>query len=101
MERRTASRQEVWFPMRLETMVGGERLAVSRNMSRTGLLMAAATLLEVGAPVKITYRGAAEGTAERTIAGRIVRFETNTDDPDGLWPYMVAVEFSDPLPEEP
>lgn len=101
MERRAASRREVWFPMRIETSAVGERLAVSRNMSRTGLLMATATVLEVGAPVKIAYRETAEGKEERAIEGRIVRFEPNRDDPDGLWPYMVAVEFSDPLPPEP
>jgi hypothetical protein len=87
--------------MRLETTAGGDELAVSRNVSRTGLLMATATRLEVGAPVTVTYREEPEGEEERTIQGRIVRFESNQDDPEGLWPYMVAIEFLEPLPTNP
>lgn len=95
-ERRRSKRDEAWFPMRLETTEGGERLAVSRNVSETGLLIATTTRLEVGAPIKITYREEPEDEEDHIVEGRIVRFERNEDDPKGLWPFMVAVEFSKP-----
>jgi len=85
--------------MRIETTKGGEQLAVSRNVSETGLLIATGTRLEVGAPIKITYREEREDKEEHSVEGRIVRFDRNEDDPVGLWPYMVAVEFSKPPSE--
>ena len=30
---------------------------------------------------------------------RIVRVEPNTSDPNGLWPYRIAVEFTEPQPD--
>ena len=82
--------------MRIETSAGGERLAVSRNISKTGLLMATATELEIGAPVSLKFRMDPLGPSEHAVNGAIVRFEPNPEDPDGLWPYMVAVEFAEP-----
>jgi len=82
--------------MRVETTAGGDRLAVSRNISKTGLLMATATKLEPGGVVTLTFKMEPVGPSEHTVKGSIVRFETNDQDPDGLWPYMVAVEFGKP-----
>lgn len=82
--------------MRVETTAAGERLAVSRNISRTGLLMATAARLELGAPVTLRFRLEPHGPREHSVEGRIVRFAPNDEDPDGLWPFMVAVEFAEP-----
>jgi hypothetical protein len=84
--------------MRVETTAEGNRLAVSRNISRTGLLMATATKLEPGGTVTLTFKMEPIGPREHTVEGTIVRFEANEQDPDGLWPYMVAVEFVEPDP---
>ncbi len=84
--------------MRIESTAEGERLAVSRNISRVGLLMATATKLELGAPVTLKFRMAPVGPTEHVVPGTIVRFQSNDEDPDGLWPFMVAVEFDEPDP---
>jgi len=97
-ERRGARRYQAWFPMRLETTQGGGHLAVSRNISRTGLLTATAAKLEVGAPVTVKFRMEPVGPSEHVVHGAIVRFEDNKDDPNGLWPYWVAIEFAAPSP---
>jgi hypothetical protein len=60
--------------------------------------MATAAELQVGAPVTIKFRMEPVGPKEHVVQGAIVRFEDNDDDADGLWPYMVAVEFLSPDP---
>ena len=77
--------------MRLEAEGNDPGLAVSRNLSTSGMLMATATKLEVGAPVRITFRVGEED--EHTAEGSIVRVGTNDEDPHGLWPFVIAVQF--------
>lgn len=93
---RERKRFTVWFPMKVKAGEGTENVAVSRNVSGKGVLMAAARELEIGRPVEVTFRLADEDT-ERTVEGQIVRTEKNSDDPDGLWPYRIAVQFDEPL----
>ena len=73
--------------------------AVSRNISQTGLLMATARKLDLGASVKLVFRVSLDDETEHELIGRIVRSEQNSDDPNGLWPYWVAVEFEEAAPE--
>lgn len=98
-ERRKAKRFRAWFPMRIEPTDAGEHIAVSRNISSVGLLMATATKLELGAPVTLRFRMAPAGPPEHVVPGTIVRFLSNEEDPDGLWPHKVAVEFDEPDPK--
>ena len=98
-ESREKPRFTVWFPMKVDASEGGESVAVSRNVSTKGLLMAAASKLEDGKSITVTFRLAGHGDTERTVRGRIVRTEANSDDPDGLWPYRVAVEFESQMDE--
>lgn len=73
--------------------------AVSRNISQTGVLMATARKLEAGGTVRLVFRVSLDDPTEHELTGRIVRSEQNSDDPNGLWPYWVAVEFEEPAPE--
>lgn len=91
---REKQRFTVWFPMKVHADEE-EGVAVSRNVSEKGILMAAARNLEVGKPITVTFRLSAVDAGERTVVGRIVRCEPNSDDPDGLWPYRVAVQFEE------
>jgi hypothetical protein len=77
--------------MKLDGPAGDDGVAVSRNVSDTGLLMVAATRLEVGAAIKVTFQVANHVPAQ-TVEARIVRCERNTES-SGLWPYRIAVEF--------
>lgn len=97
-DRRKGRRFEVWFPMRFEPEEGGTTLAVSHNVSKSGMLMATAERLEEGAPVKARF-SVPPNDEEHELHGRVVRFEKNESDPEGLWPYRVAVEFSEVHPE--
>ena len=98
-ERRRATRYRVWFPMRFEGGSDDAPQAVSRNISQTGILMATARKLDVGEAVRLVFRVTLDDETEHQLAGRIVRSESNSDDPNGLWPFWVAVEFDQPAPE--
>ncbi len=100
MERRRADRVSEWLPVQLDAGKAG--LAVTHNVSETGALLVTAQVLEVGQLVTIKASLPASGDAlERDIAleARVVRFSANTEDPEGLWPYSVAVQFEKPHPE--
>lgn len=79
--------------MRVEPKAGGETLAMSQNISRTGVLMATAERLEIGATVTVTLRLPTQDAQDHEASGRVVRVERNDKDPEGLWPHHVAVEF--------
>lgn len=98
-ERRTAGRYEVWFPMELsgETIHGP--IAVSRDLSEKGILVASTDKPEVGADVKVTFRLPGKDKTQYTVEGVIVRVERNREDPKGLWRYQIAVQFDEPRPE--
>lgn len=98
-ERRIAKRYEVWFPMRFDTETSGQGVAVSHNISTTGVLMATAGTLDEGATVTVHFQISPRDPSEHRIEGRIIRIEPNAADPHGLWPMRVAVEFQNPLPE--
>jgi hypothetical protein len=72
-------------------------MAVSRNLSATGMLMATAAELRVGTAVTVTFNLTLKEDAEHTVQGQIVRVEENASDPQGMWPHHVAVQFDDPL----
>ena len=92
-----AKRYQVWFPMGFDTSERSDGLAVSCNVSTTGVLMATAVELSVGAPVKVTFNLTLADKNEHTVEGRIVRVQENASDPHGMWPHHVAVQFDEPL----
>jgi hypothetical protein len=102
MERRRHERLTEWLPVRLESAEAG--LAVTHNVSETGALLVTAQALTVGQQVRITVpvpeqSGATTAhAAQLELSARVVRVARNDEDPQGLWPYSVAVEFSEPSP---
>lgn len=90
---RRHKRYYVLFPMQYGTSPDGPQYAISRNISSSGLLMATAEELAVNAPVKVVIKlpGSSE---ERNFEGRIVRVNVNSADPQGMWPFTAAIEFS-------
>jgi hypothetical protein len=84
--------------MRLETKEGKAGFAVSRNISTSGSLIATASDLKVGAPVTLWLQFHREDP-ERRVEGIIVRVIPNADDPYGMWPYLVGVQFESELAE--
>ncbi len=92
---RRSPRYTVWLPVRIEELEEG--MAISHNASGRGMLLVTATTLEVGAQVHIVVQLPPEGSEERKVSGRVVRVEKNKDDPEGIWPHRVAVEFEEPV----
>ncbi len=96
MERRTEHRFQVWLPVKVDSLKEG--IAVTHNASQGGVLMVTASTLAPGSEVHITLR--TPDTQEvHELAGHVVRVEANTDDPHGLWPHRLAIEFDHPVPE--
>jgi hypothetical protein len=74
-------------------------MAVNHNVSASGMLIALSARLKVGARVDLRFSVPASAEPERMLQGKVVRIEDNAEDPDGLWPYRMAVAFDDPDPE--
>jgi hypothetical protein len=98
-ERRGGERHLAWFPIRVDGDDVGEGMAIAKNVSRGGLLLASPQKFVVGAPVKLALHLDPETGKAREVHGTIVRMEVNDEDPDGLFPHRMGVEFDDPDPE--
>lgn len=96
-ERRTAKRYALWIPIQMKQGEDVRMLAVSRNISGSGVLVIAGASLGIGETVHLTL--SVPGEADRELDGEIVRVEPNEDDPDGLWRHRIAVRFAQEVPE--
>jgi hypothetical protein len=96
--RRGHERHTAWFPVRLDAEELGECIGVTKNVSLQGVLLCSAEKFVVGAPVTVELHLEPEKAEPRRVQGTIVRLTRNDDDPEGLWPYKMAVEFDDPDP---
>ncbi len=95
MDRRRAERLEKWLPVRLDGDQPG--LAVTHNANERGVLLVTAQTLEIGTEIVISVPTSEDGD-ELHLEGRVVRFSKNNEDPQGLWPHAVAIEFTRPYP---
>jgi hypothetical protein len=92
VQRREHGRYRIWFPLELKgDQVDG--MAVNHNISAAGMLIAVSTRLQVGAPVTVRFRMPTAAAVEHELNGTIVRIEDNSADPEGMWPYRIAVAF--------
>lgn len=96
-ERRRAERHTLWIPVQVESGGDVRMLAVSRNISWSGVLVIVGASLDVGECVQLTVQ--VPGTDDREISGEIVRCEVNEEDPDGLWRYRLAIRFEEEVPD--
>ncbi len=95
-ERRRARRRFLTLPVRIDTHSRPERFAITRNLSRTGALLATQSRFRIGAKAVLLFH--ADGKGKRSpVEARIVRLELNSEDATGLWPYLAAVSFETPL----
>jgi hypothetical protein len=98
-ERRTNDRHTAWFPIRMDADESGGEVAIAKNVSDKGMLLASYKKLVVGEPVKLALHVRPEGDIPRLVSGTIVRLVPNDEDPEGMWRYKIAVEFDAPDPE--
>ncbi len=96
VEQRERERARVWLPVRLQSD-DGEGLAVTYDASAKGVLMLARVELPVGARVTLIFQVPGEDAEprERAASGHVVRAGPNHEDPEGLWPYRVAVQLDE------
>jgi c-di-GMP-binding flagellar brake protein YcgR len=93
VQRRRHARYHIWFPVRVDAGELEGAMAVNHNIGAGGMLIALSAELKAGSEVKVTFRLPPDGKEERHISGRIVRIEKNDADPDGVWPFRMAVAF--------
>ena len=100
-ERRAATRQRVFIPIRMDgrrdAQVGKVTSGVTRDVSASGLRIRTRRQFTVGATVTIVVQSDPNGQA-RMLPGTVVRTTPNAADPGGLWPYEVAVALDAPEP---
>ncbi|MBX3272318.1 MAG: PilZ domain-containing protein [Sandaracinaceae bacterium] len=96
-DRRRAKRHALWIPVELRAGDDTYLLAVSRNISFTGVLVIVGASLDEGQRVALTL--SIPGGGERAVGGEIVRVGANEEDPDGLWRHLLAIAFDEPVPE--
>jgi hypothetical protein len=91
VQQRTHGRYRIWFPVQIASgPVDG--MAFNQNISAGGMLVAVSARLEVDADVVVRFQVPPD-QHEHVVQGRILRIERNADDPEGIWPYRVAVAF--------
>ena len=95
MERREHRRRRFWLPVEMTGVDGG--VAICHDASDVGLLLACRSQPEIGAPVEVTLRIPPGGPVVVPVGGKVVRAGPNEQDPEGLWPYSVAMQFDEPV----
>ncbi len=96
-ERRESKRHTLWVPIEVRQGQEIQMLAVSRNISASGVLVVVGATLEVGGRVELKLQ--VPGEDDEELSGEIVRVEVNAEDPDGLWRYQLAIRFDQPVPQ--
>lgn len=99
IDRRGEDRHVAWFPIRLDAEDLGQGLAIAKDVSASGIGIASTFRYAVGAPVVLTLHLDPETGEAREVTGTIVRMMANDEDPEGMWPYKIGIEFDDPDPD--
>jgi hypothetical protein len=94
VQRRQHGLYRLWFPVRVSSF-NLDGMAVNHDISAGGMLIALSARLEVGASVEVRFSVPTAPQGERLMKGRVVRIEQNAEDPDGMWPYRMAIAFDD------
>src|SRR5687768_14373483 len=99
-DRRVHNRYRLWLPARIEQGSPDEpHLAVGHDMSQKGSLMVTNAAIAIGAHISVFLRIPPDAETERCIGATVLRCGPNEADPEGFWPYHIAVEFDEADPE--
>jgi len=97
-ERRRFNRFRLWMPATIGE--GAAQVdAVGHDVSRQGALLVTTVAFEAGANVMVGLSIPPAVDERVVLAARVLRCADNHEDPNGLWPFEVAVEFTDDHPE--
>lgn len=75
------------------------RLAIGHDMSQGGALLVTSSTPAPGDRVQLFVRVPPNAEDEREIRAKVLRVEANSEDPNGIWPFQIALEFDEPQPE--
>jgi hypothetical protein len=95
VQRRQHARYHIWFPVQIDSGDLSGAMAVNHNIGAGGMLIALSAELAVGQDATVTFRLPPDGKQEQRMRGTILRLEKNPEDPDGVWPYRIAIAFDD------
>lgn len=73
-------------------------MAINHNMGPGGMLLASSAELAAGTEITCSFV-VPSSTTQHQIKGHVIRVERNADDPDGMWPYRIALAFDDVVDE--
>jgi len=98
-ERRHAERKAAFVAVEIDGEKRKGRVGMTRDASRTGVLVATPSRFEVGDALRLTLF---VGVHERaTVSGKVIRVETTNVRSNELWRYRLAVAFDAALDEAP
>lgn len=95
VQRRQHARYHIWFPVQIDSGDLSGAMAINHNIGAGGMLLALSAELGVGQEATVTFRLPPDGKQEQQMRGTILRIEKNPEDPDGVWPYRIAIAFDE------
>jgi hypothetical protein len=95
-ERRRNTRYPLRMPTRIQTKADDEGFGVTRNVSSTGALLGTLRPLSIGDSAELSFE--LETADARSVMAAVVRLEVSPPHVAGLFRYLVAVCFEQPLP---
>ncbi len=98
-ERRIHQRYRASLPMRLQIVGGAESMAVSSNVSQSGILAVADRSHGLFSTVFVRLMLGTEIKNEYSASAMIVRVGKNSLESKGTWPFTIALAFTSPVPE--
>ena len=96
-DRRETERLFACAPAHIELQTGATRTAILRDVSVTGALLLTRAKVQVDETLTLHLYFSGEPSDARVVGARVVRIKHRDPDTAGLWPYEVAVEFSEHL----
>ena len=96
-ERRRNNRRNAFTAVSINTPTRRGRFGMTRNISRTGMLIGTASRFQIGEQAWLTFRS--DKRSVHNLRGRIVRLQVNDQAETPIWHYLMAVRLSDPIPE--
>jgi hypothetical protein len=99
VQRRRHDRYHIWFPVQVDAGELQGAMAINHNIGAGGMLIALSAELKTGKEVTVSFRLPPDGKEERRFTGQIIRIEKNAADPDGVWPFRIAVAFDQIAPD--
>lgn len=93
-ERRRHQREEIYFPVQIDSAEKADRVGIARNSSVSGLLIGTPSHFSVGDELDLTF-SLKYGEPQQRVHGRVVRI--TLDEQADLFRRLIAVELDSKL----